>query len=101
MNNLKNIRVPDGKIIVPLDYDQLQELMCNCAMLAIDYYRKEAMKVTEQKWLSSTEAAKVFGRSMSTINRWKKSGYLTARTLGGKDYFSTEEVNQLAIKMAS
>ena len=64
-------------------------------------YRKEAMKVTEQKWLSSTEVAKVFGRSTSTINRWKKSGYLTARTLGGKDYFSTEEVNQLAIKMAS
>lgn len=101
MEKFKSIKVPEGKVIVPLDYDQLQELMCNCAMLAIENYRKEAMKSSEQKWLSSTETAKVFGRSLSTINRWKKSGYLTARTLGGKDYFSVKEVNELAIKVAS
>ena len=80
MNNLKNIRVPDGKIIVPLDYDQLQELMCNCAMLAIDYYRKEAMKVTEQKWLSSTEVAKVFGRSAYGKDAWGEGLLLDGRS---------------------
>ena len=100
MSNLQNIRIPEGKVIVPMDLSQLRSLMCECAMLAIETYRKEEKKVSEQKWMSSTEAAKMFGCSLSTINRWKKSGYLTARTLGGKDYFSLEELTNLAISAA-
>lgn len=101
MSNFQNIRVAEGKVIVPMDYNQLKELMCECAALAIENYRKEAQGVKEQKWVSATEAAKIFGCSSSTINRWKHSGYLTARTLGGKDFFSMEEITNLQIKTAS
>ena len=46
----------------------------------------EANKVKEkQEWYNSREVAKIFKKSISTINRWKHSGYLTARTIGGMD----------------
>ena len=53
----------------------------------------EANKVKEkQEWYSSRETAQVFNKSISTINRWKHSGYLTARTVGGMDYYSKKEI---------
>ena len=54
----------------------------------------EANKVKEkQEWYNSREVAKIFKKSVSTINRWKHSGYLTARTVGGMDYYSKKEIN--------
>lgn len=100
MTNFKQVKIEEGKVIVPIDLNQLRALMCECAMLAIENYRKEEKKVSEQKWVSSTEAAKMFGCSLSTINRWKHSGYITARNLGGKDFFSKEELTKLAISAA-
>ena len=53
----------------------------------------EAEREKEQKeWYNSRETAEYFSRSVSTINRWKKSGYLTARTIGGRDYYSKKEI---------
>ena len=53
----------------------------------------EAQKVNEKKeWYTSRETANIFKKSISTINRWKKSGYLTARTIGGQDYYSRKEI---------
>lgn len=53
----------------------------------------EANKVKEkQEWYNSREVAKIFKKSISTINRWKHSGYLTARTVGGMDYYSKKEI---------
>ena len=53
----------------------------------------EADKVKEkQEWYNSREVAKIFNKSISTINRWKHSGYLTARTIGGMDYYSKKEI---------
>ena len=53
----------------------------------------EANKVKEkQEWYNSREVAKIFNKSISTINRWKHSGYLTARTIGGMDYYSKKEI---------
>lgn len=53
----------------------------------------EAQKVNEKKeWYTSHETANIFKKSISTINRWKKSGYLTARTIGGRDYYSKKEI---------
>ena len=97
MSNLQNVRIPEGQVIVPMNYNQLKELMCECVELTIESLRKEEKANTEQKWYSSTEVSKMFGCSLSTINRWKKSGYLTARTLGGKDFFSIDEINNLRI----
>ena len=50
---------------------------------------KEAAK---KEWTSSRETAEIFHKSISTINRWKHSGYLTARTIGGMDYYSKKEI---------
>ena len=53
----------------------------------------EANKVKDkQEWYNSREVAKIFKKSVSTINRWKHSGYLTARTVGGMDYYSKKEI---------
>lgn len=53
----------------------------------------EAKKVNEKKeWYTTNETAEYFSKSVSTINRWKKSGYLTARTIGGRDYYSKKEI---------
>lgn len=53
----------------------------------------EAEKANEkQEWYSTKETAKIFNKSISTINRWKLSGYLTARTVGGMDYYSKKEI---------
>ena len=53
----------------------------------------EADKVREkQEWYSTREAAKIFNKSVSTINRWKNSGYLLAKTIGGRDYYAKKEI---------
>ena len=53
----------------------------------------EANKVKEkQEWYSSREVAKIFKKSISTINRWKHSGFLTAKTIGGMDYYNKKEI---------
>ena len=53
----------------------------------------EANKVKEkQEWYSSRETAQIFNKSISTINRWKHSGYLPARTNGGRDYYAKMEI---------
>ena len=53
----------------------------------------EAEKANEkQEWYNSRDTAKMFNKSISTINRWKHSGYLTARTIGGMDYYSKKEI---------
>ena len=46
----------------------------------------------KQEWYNSRETAQIFNKSISTINRWKHSGYLTARTIGGTDYYSKKEI---------
>ena len=53
----------------------------------------EAKKeVEKQEWYSTKDTAKMFNKSISTINRWKHSGLLTARTIGGMDYYSKKEI---------
>ena len=53
----------------------------------------EAEKEMEkQEWYNSRDTAKMFNKSISTINRWKHSGYLTASTIGGMDYYSKKEI---------
>ena len=55
----------------------------------------EAEKANEkQEWYNSRDTAKMLNKSISTINRWKHSGYLTARTIGGMDYYSRKEIEQ-------
>mgnify|MGYP006330462649 CR=1 FL=1 len=56
----------------------------------------EAEKANEkQEWYNSRETAKIFNKSISTINRWKHSGYLPAKTIGGRDYYSEEDIKKI------
>mgnify|MGYP003436861459 CR=1 FL=1 len=53
----------------------------------------EAEKANEkQEWYNSRETAKIFRKSISTINRWKHSGLLTAKKIGGMDYYNKKEI---------
>ena len=51
-----------------------------------------AKEMEKQEWYNSRDTAKMFNKSISTINRWKHAGYLTARTIGGMDYYSKKEI---------
>ena len=53
----------------------------------------EAKKeVEKQEWYSTKETAKIFNKSISTINRWKNDGYLPAKTIGGRDYYAKKDI---------
>lgn len=67
--------------------------------LFYEWEEERAMKLAEaqkemekQEWYNTKETAKIFNKSPSTINRWKHNGYLTARTIGGMDYYSKKEI---------
>ena len=67
--------------------------------LFYEWEEERAMKLAEaqkemekQEWYNSRDTAKMLNKSISTINRWKHSGYLTARTVGGMDYYSKKEI---------
>ena len=69
--------------------------------LFYEWEEERAMKLAEaqkemekQEWYNSRDTAKMFNKSISTINRWKHSGFLTARTIGGMDYYSKKEIEQ-------
>ena len=69
--------------------------------LFYEWEEERAMKLAEaqkemekQEWYNSRDTAKMFNKSISPINRWKHSGYLTARTIGGMDYNSKKEIEQ-------
>ena len=84
-----------------LDESNLSITMKMADLKALFYYWQdewakklaEADKVKDkQEWYNSKETAKIFNKSPSTINRWKHNGYLTARTIGGMDYYSKKEI---------
>lgn len=98
MSLLNHLNTSEGKIIVPMGFEDLQKLMCDCVRTTIESYNKEQKQKSEQKYVSAVEAAKMFGCNPSTINRWKHSGYLTAHPIGGKDYYSVQEIDDLKLK---
>jgi len=55
----------------------------------------EKKRMENQKWFDTSHTAQMFGVHVSTINRWKHSGLLSPRTIGGRDYFSIEEINHI------
>lgn len=97
----KLVNLNDSNISITMRYDDLIAIMNECVKNTIKSIETAEKKKEKQKWLSTQETARVFGKSKSTIQRWKQSGYLTARTMGGRDYFSVEEVNSLSLSKAS
>lgn len=78
-----------------MTYQELQALMRECVDYTIKNYSKDFDKLEHRKMLTAKEAAKYVGRNVSTIHRWKYSGYLHARSIGGRDYFYMDEIKDL------
>jgi hypothetical protein len=92
---MKTLQFNDRNVSVTMTYDDLQRMMKEIVVTTMREVTNEKKKMEDQKWFDSTQTAKMFGVHVSTICRWKHSGYLTARTIGGRDFFSREEITHL------
>ena len=92
---MKTIQLNDRNVSVTMTYEDLQRMMKECVVTTMREVKNEQKKMENQKWYDTTHTAQMFGVHVSTINRWKHSGYLTPRTVGGRDFFSIEEINHL------
>ena len=91
----EKINFSDRNVTVSMTYQELQALMRECVDYTMKTYSKDFGRLQEKKMLSAKEAAQYVGRNVSTIHRWKMSGYLHARSVGGRDYFYMDEIKDL------
>ena len=89
---MKTITFNEKNVSVSMNYDDLQRVMKECVITTMKEIDNEKKKMEDQKWFDTSQTAKMFGVHVSTICRWKQSGYLTPRTIGGRDFFSREEI---------
>ena len=92
---MKTIQFNERNVSVTMNYHDLQKMVKETVVTTMRDFNNENKKMKEQKWFDTTHTAQMFGVHVSTINRWKHSGYLTPRTVGGRDFFSIEEINHL------
>ncbi len=92
---VNSINFNDRNVTVSMTYQELQALMRECVDYTMKTYSKDFDRLQEKKMLSAKEAAQYVGRNVSTIHRWKMSGYLHARSVGGRDYFYMDEIKDL------
>ena len=92
---MKTITFDEKNVSVTMNYQDLQRMLKETVVTTMREVNNEKKKMEQQKWFSSSQTAQVFGVNVSTINRWKHSGYLTPRTVGGRDFFSIEEINHI------
>lgn len=92
---MKTITFDEKNVSVTMNYQDLQRMLKETVVTTMREVNNEKKKMEDQKWFDTTHTAKMFGVHVSTINRWKHSGYLTPRTVGGRDFFSIEEINHL------
>ena len=92
---MKTITFNEKNVSVSMNYEDLQRVMKECVMTTMKELETEKKQLENRKWFDTSHTAQMFGVHVSTINRWKHSGYLTPRTIGGRDFFSIEEINHL------
>ena len=92
---VNSINFNDRNVTVSMTYQELQALMRECVDYTLKNYSKEIDKLDQRKMVTAAEAAKYIGRSVSTISRWKSTGYLHSRNVGGRDYFYMDEIKDL------
>ena len=98
---VNTINFNDRNVTVSMTYQELQALMRECVDYTMKTYSKDFDRLETRKMLTAKEAAKYVGRNVSTIYRWKGSGYLHARSVGGRDYFYMDEIKELTTPEAS
>ena len=92
---MKTITFNEQNVSVTMNYQDLQRMLKETVVTTMREVKNEQKKMDDQKWFDTTHTAQMFGVHVSTINRWKHSGYLTHRTIGGRDFFSIDEINHL------
>ncbi len=92
---MKSIQFDERNVSVSMTYEDLQRMMKECVVTTMKEMDNERKKKEDQKWFDTSQTAKMFGVHVSTINRWKHSGYLNPRTIGGRDFFSRDEISHL------
>jgi len=92
---MNTIKFNEQNVSVFMNYTDLQRIMNECVRTTIKEMKDEQKNMQDQKWLDTKHTAAAFGVHVSTINRWKHAGYLTPRTIGGRDFFSVDEINHL------
>ena len=98
MIGIKNVKLNEDRVIIPMEYGDLQKLMQECVKTTIASYKKELKEKEEQRYYTAKEVGEIFGKHISTINRWKHAGYLQGHHIGGKDYYDIEEVNNILMR---
>lgn len=98
---MKTIQFNEKNVSVYMSYTDLQRMIHECVHTTMQELKNEQKKVQEQKWLDTKSTSELFGVHVCTINRWKHAGYLTARTIGGKDFFSIDEINHIMTRQSA
>ncbi len=97
----RKIDFNDRNVTVSMTYQELQDLMKDCVDYTMKTYSTEFSKLEEKKMVNAREAARLLGKDVSTVHRWKSSGYLHAKSVGGRDYFYMDEIKNLTTLSAS
>ena len=92
---LRTVKIEDSNVNITLTYGELVALMNACVKSTIKWFRDEEKAKENKIWYSTSQAAKKCSVGTSTINRWKHSGYLPAKTIGGRDYYSEEDIKKI------
>ena len=89
------INLEDCNVNVTMPYGQFIAIINDCVRTTIKMFREEEKAEEDKIWYPTAEAAQKCNRSTSTIHRWKKSGFLPAKTIGGRDYYSEEDIKKI------
>ena len=85
----------ESNVSITMTYGELVALMNDCVKTTMKLVREEEKAKENKIWYSTAEAAKKCSVGTSTINRWKHKGYLPANTIGGRDYYSEEDIKKI------
>ena len=92
---IRTVKIEDSNVNITMTYGELVALMNDCVRTTIKMIREEDNAKENKIWYSTSEAAKKCSVGTSTINRWKHKGYLTANTIGGRDYYSEVDIKNI------
>ena len=92
---LNKINLDHSNVSITVKYDDLVAAVNDCFNAAMKMFRDEEKAKENKIWYSTAQAAKKCSVGTSTINRWKLSGYLPAKTIGGRDYYSEEDIKKI------
>ena len=92
---LNKINLDHSNVSITVKYDDLVAAVNDCFNAAMKMFREEEKAKENKIWYSTSQAAKKCSVGTSTINRWKKSGFLPAKTIGGRDYYSEDDIKKI------